>query len=470
MNTLSETPLIKYRTRPWDHQIVGTKMIMANESTVLMWDMGTGKTKSVIDAMCNLECTPVLIVCPKSVIDVWITQIDKHKCNDMQVVALSATTNKEKADQLITQMNMARSVDKQFVAIVNYESVWRPFLAKAILDRTWGMVVLDECHKIKSYRSKASQFMLRVRRNIHKRVGLSGTLMPHGPVDIFAQYRFFDPELFGWSLTRFRSRYCIMGGYQGKEILGYRNMDELHDKIFSIAHRVKKEDVLDLPEATHQFRSVELSDNGQKAYDQMQNRLIVEIKSGEVKASNGLVKLLRLQQITSGFLSHEDVCETIDTSKYDELLNIFEDIGKRESIVVFAQFRADLIAIKQATEKSLRQYFELSGSVNELGSWKDADVGAILGTQIQAGSLGVDMTRARYAVYYSTGLNRGNYEQSLARLHRPGQKHNVTYLHIAAKGTVDYAIYGAFKAGARIVETVLEGLASTAIRKHKKLR
>ena len=246
-----------------------------------------------------------------------------------------------------------------------------------------------------------------------------------------------------------------MGGYGGYEVTGYQNEQELRDKIRFMTYEVSA-DVLDLPEATHTYRECDLGAEGMKAYKGLANDFYTKVDSGEVTASNALVKLLRLRQLTGGILNLDDgTPERIDTAKTRLLADTLEDLGN-EPTVVFCQFSEDIAAVHEVGKKMGRKVLELSGRVKENFEFQ-AGEGDILAVQIQAGGVGIDLTRARYCIYYSVGFNLGEYQQSLARVHRPGQERPVTYIHLIARGTVDQQVHNALQRRESVIEAVLHG-------------
>ena len=122
--------------------------------------------------------------------------------------------------------------------------------------------------------------------------------------------------------------------------------------------------------------------------------------------------------------------------------------------MVFARFRNDLDAIAATAEKMKRPHFEISGRVKSLDEWNAR--GGVLAVQIQAGGLGLDLTAARYCVYYSLGFSLGDYLQSVARLHRPGQTSLVDYIHLVAAGSIDEIIVNALENKEDVVNRILE--------------
>jgi SNF2 family DNA or RNA helicase len=179
-----------------------------------------------------------------------------------------------------------------------------------------------------------------------------------------------------------------------------------------------------------------------------------------------------MQQITSGYLPvyreyydendrlhHElDRVEKIDSGKAELLAEIAEDIDEHEPIVVFCRFQHDLDEIKAVAEKLGRTYGEISGrkkdALDDRAELKDGI--QIAGVQIQAGGVGIDLTKARYGIYYSVGYSLGDYEQSLARIHRPGQTRPVIYYHLVAASTIDETVYRNLSNKRDVVKSIME--------------
>ena len=212
----------------------------------------------------------------------------------------------------------------------------------------------------------------------------------------------------------------------------------------------------------HERRTIDLSPKAMRLYKELDAMFCAQVKGGEITASNALVKLLRLQQLTGGVAAVEEEDGTptlhrVDTSKEDALADLLQDLPAEEPVVVFARFLGDLGTVHRAAERVGRESLELSGNRRELEAWQ-AGSAPILAVQIQSGGTGVDLTRAAYCCYLSTGFSLGDYEQSLARCHRPGQDRTVWYYHFVARDTVDEKVYGALRKRKNVVEAVLDGI------------
>ena len=504
------------KTDCYRHQLVAYGNLLTRPANLLAHHMGVGKSKVVVDAVVNLpDVNLVLIVCPKTVIDVWPEQFAEHAATPVTVIPLSegtVATRTSKAKQQI-QIHQARQHPEPLVLVINYEAVWAKAFAEFALGVAWDMVVCDEIHRIKSARGVASRFLAQLAKLAVRRVGLTGTPFPHSQSDIFAQFRFLDVGIFGKYVTRFRSRYIEMGGYKvnGRCVqeVGMKNVDEFNRNVASITHFVTKEDAgLDLPPVVHQTRYVTLGPDAARAYRDLERDLVTQVEAGLVTVANAMVMVTKLQQVTSGFLRidreetrGEIVDAAIGNEKAAALAELFDDLPPAERVVVFCRFLHDLDVIAEAAKKCKRLQWELSGRRNELAHWqtknerlyicgrcKNRDAlpyvgkttpcnmaapgdpghcpgtmtamppGDVLAVQIQAGGVGIDLTRAAYCCYFSPTYNMGDYLQSLARLDRPGQTRPVTYIHLVAKGTIDETVYKALQSRQDVITAVIEGI------------
>lgn len=461
----------------WRHQPMGVAQMLQLEGSGLDWDMGSGKTKTVYDAIQCGELAMTLVLCPSSVVSVWDRQQHMHVAPQFRerfrgIYLTGDYSIKRRAaflHQAVSQMQ-ARA-QAMLMVVTNYEAAWRDELAAAICQYTWDLVVLDESHRISNHTTRINKFLSKsLRPRARRRVGLTGTPMGGGPIDIFGQMLFLDPGLFGESIGRFRDRFCVMGGFEGRKVVNYRNIEEFTKIMSRVWTKVRLKDVVELPEFTDEEIAVDIGVEGRKAYASLRDELVVEHEKGTLVASNALTKLLRLQQITSGYMpvvdedqqSHIIPLHDGKSSAFKELLG---DIGGGEPVVVFCKFVADLQAVKRVATELDRPCWEISGAGNQQKEWeRDAGLGLgpVVAVQIQSGGVGIDLTLARYCFYYSLGFSLTEYDQSRARVHRPGQTRGVLYYHLIAPGTVDRVVYSALKAKRKVVDAVLEDLISAS--------
>jgi SNF2 family DNA or RNA helicase len=420
---------------PWAHQEEAAAWLADREAGMLAMDMGTGKTFTALLAI--------------GLGGAEIVHLD-----------LCSGTAEARAARLKAALLVP---GRTLVVTVNYEAVWRQRLATQIEAVQWAAIVLDESHRIKSPGGKASRWLARLaaRQPAARRLCLTGTPMPHSPLDLYGQFRFLDPQVFGSSYTRMRARYAECDARFPSKVKYWRNQDELAAKLDAHSWRVAADDVLDLPESMHEVVPVTLSPKVQRYCRTLEREMTAEIEAGTVTASNALTKLLRLRQASCGYARVDGSTGVVPIdgtpSKRLALADRLEDMPSAEPVVVFCQFRSDLDDVAAVARELGREYAEVSGERKDLQRWQDGDA-TILGVQIQSGGVGIDLTRAAYAFYYSLGYSLGDYEQSLARLRRPGQTRCVRYYHLVCTGTVDEQVYAALRERRNVVDAVLQRL------------
>jgi len=479
---LEKLPEVPNEAHPsWGHQRRAFYFARGMDASVLGMHMGTGKSKVTIDLLRTQASVfghplRVLILCPANVVPVWPEQILDHwPLGNVHVEALQAGTLMKKR---VEAAAFAIKRVEHVAIVVNYDAVWRPALAKIVKSVEWDALILDESHRIKDPKGRASLFCAEI--PARRRLALSGTLMPHSPLDIWAQMRAIDPGLLGPSYFAFKNRHVETREIKVrvenpkpdepdtrvvKKIVGYKHLDELQEKLERVTF-MADESVLDLPEVLDIDRPVVMPEaTWKRAYAPLRARLVAELAEGKVTPTNALERLLRLQQVTGGFVRNDvAVLEYLDNAKRDALQDIMQD-SLDEPLVVFCHFIPDLAAVWEAADGAGRRCFELSGRRKELEHWKaipDREA-PVLAVQIQAGGLGIDLTKARLAVYYSLGFNLGLYAQSRARLHRPGQTRGVVYYHLIAQGpdgqeTIDQGVRRALQQRQAVVKAVLDRL------------
>lgn len=466
----------RYKTEPWKHQKKALSYLCKRDTAALYTDMGTGKTKVMIDMIQTRGFRRVLVVAPNKACEVWQEQIDIHGIpGQFLAIRLNELSVKEVINQLdkIPKNQKFGSSEGTIVYIINYEKVWREGIDRIFLRKTFGLdcVICDESHRIKTPTSKCSRYLSRLGKVVPHRYLVTGTPLAENPTDVYAQYKFLDPSIFGTNFGNFRDEYevidPILTARIGHRILDknnpYKNLDQLREKMFSCAFYI--ESSVELPEQTDIVRKFAMPDKTEKLYHQMMKEKVAEMNGLWLESNNALTTVLRLQQITSGYACVENI-ETkekkiinVDNARREELKTLLEEFPEHEPIVVFAHYKKDLKNIRKACDELGYSYSEVSGSVDTLKEWKSGKT-RILGVQYSSGSESIDLTRAKYCVYYSLTQRLALYEQSRKRIHRPGQTRPVVYYHLIEtmkKGfTIDQRIYEALKSKKDIVEYIME--------------
>ncbi len=449
------------KTAAWQHQKIAYHFANTLGSCLLWMGMGTGKTLVACSLASQWGCHSVLVLSPLSVMRAWTREFNQHSIHPWRVVVLEKGTVAQRAKEARELLQRADQLEKRLALVVNYDAVWRGEFGKFALGMQWDLVIADEAQRIKAHNSEVSKFCGKLGRRALHRLCLTGTPIGQSKLDVYGQFRFLDPGVFGTSWTWFSNRYAKHGNPTiPQQITGYQNEEELHERISWLTYCCRTEDVLpDLPEKHHIDLRFTLGDKAMKIYRDMQTHLVAELESGEVTAANVLVKMLRLCQCVSGFLQADESehVEEFDSSKIDALEDLLDGIEPREAVVVFCRFRHDLKRIRELVERMGRSYAELSGdrkdALDDRACLKAGVQVAVV--QIQAGGVGVDFTRAHYCVFYSVGWSLSEYDQACARLHRPGQTRAVHYYHLIAERSVDETVYSALVRKREIVDEVL---------------
>lgn len=351
-------------------------------------------------------------------------------------------------------------------------------LLDAVKDFDPDLVVIDEMHKIKSISSNSSRLAARIGAKVKRRIGLTGTVIPHSPLDVYAQWRFIDPYAFGRvqadgtrkraTFQAFKEDYAVMGGYMGREVTGFKNLDRLEEIMGERAAVAIKSECLDLPEATDTIVPVNLSSKELKAYEEMRSQLQVTFReeedtresgekvTGESTAFSRLTRAIRLRQITAGFLP-DDTGEMreIGRSKAKTIASIVHDtLPDEKRIVVFGSFRAELAAIAEEISKPGTTVLTITGDTKpeerlalrqRFGS--DSDERLVIVAQIRTLSVAVnELVTAQHAIFASLPWQRDDIVQARDRLNRLGQRGaSTTFWYALAPGTIDEVVYQAYQ-------------------------
>ena len=440
-------------------------------SVAFFLDMGTGKSLTTVAVTGRLfldgHIRRVLIIAPSSVCPVWPAEYRRFADFSHRVTMLLGSRDR-RLEALKRLKAMHDDSSALCVAVINYESTWR--LSKELTAFGADLIVCDESQRIKSPTAQQSKAVHRLGDLARYRMILTGTPIQNDTRDLWSQYRFLAPEVFGKSYYAFVNRYTVLGGYGNHQYLGPRNLEELTRKAHAIAYRVTKAECLDLPEKMYEDRTVELEDEALALYRRVQKESYAVLDDGqEVTAGIVLTKLLRLQQITGGFLTDDDGrTQCVSTAKLDAtediVCSLCVDEGKK--LVIFARFRAELDALQERFEKLLAplglKYVEIMGDVplkrrgEIVSQFQEDPATRVFVGQIDACAEGITLTAADTVLYYSVNWNLAKYMQSQDRIHRIGQRNRCTYLHLVVPETIDHKIQAALRKKEDLAKTVVD--------------
>jgi len=436
-----------YFTQPYAHQRAGLDFLAKLGSGALLWEMGLGKTKTAIDyaewlhrggwvklhaghftgTFTDPARFRVLVICPNTVKRNWGQEIEKHAGHTRFVIPEG------------TLKKRALAFGTATYTIINCELLSYPETARALMAREWDFVIVDESTRFKGPTSARTKALHKIPAKA--RVILTGTPITGKPEDAWAQMHFVDPGMLG-SWWGFVDRYLRKNPWT-RAIEGIRPemAGDLAARIASRSYRIRKDEVLDLPPKVYEDRLVEMGPDQKRHYEAMKNDLRMVVGGEVVEAWNILTQLLRLTQITAGLVGAGDRYQWLDPSaKLAELDDLLDDLAG-EQVVIFgiyqkelealaARYKSDAIIYGPTPEKQRAVFIDQF----QRGERR------LLFVQSHTGGIGINLTAAKYAVYYSRGWSLEDWLQSQDRLHRIGQTGTVTIVTLTAKNTIDERI------------------------------
>jgi len=427
------------KTPLFEHQKASVNYALRHPRCAILSDIGTGKTAVAVSYLEKLFevglVEGALIVCPLSVIGVWESEIEKF--SDLKAVVFDEKSTTKRLEKLIANL------DRKFIYICNYEFVRNAL--QVFQELPLDIMILDESVKIKNHAAKVSKAIHQLAIGVKYRMLLTAILTPKNPLEGFSQMKFIDPSLFGNSWNAFRYRYALYGGYQGYEMVGYQNLDEYKKLLFSSAIRFKQIECYDLPSRIYEKRVIPFPDKNLGIYEQMKKQMIAECEDQKITAQNVLVKIGKLQQICSGFVTDADgkVIDLKKNPKLDALFEFLEEVPEEEKVVVFFHYIHSIRKIQEEAEKRGWKCVAIWGAVSIedrtegiRAFQKDPKVKLFLG-QIRTGGIGITLTAGRICIFYENEYSWGIRSQAEGRLHRIGQTRSVSYIDLVMKNSID---------------------------------
>ena len=465
----------KFKTKPYAHQLKALEMSWNKEVFAYFMEMGTGKSKVLIDNISMLydkgKIDGALIVAPKGVVKTWYEQeIPIHMVDHIEKVPVlwQALIHKSQQEKL---NSLFESEVKLHILIMNVEAFSTKKgveFARRFLNSHNVMMAVDESTTIKNPSAKRTKSILGLASMAKYRRILTGSPVTKSPLDLYTQCEFLDSWLLGHSSWyTFRTRYAIMKNmhFNGKtfqKVVGYKNLAELSEKLKSFSHRVLKDDCLDLPKKTFMKRIIQLSSDQLKVYAQMKQLALAEMNGKMITTATALTQLMRLQQITCGHFKADDgTTQEIPNNRTSELIDVLHEIEGK--VVIWAHWQRDVTLIIKALTKEFGEgccvdYFGLTPQSERQDNIKkfqeNENVRFFVGTP-QTGGYGITLTAASNMIYYSNGYDLEKRKQSEARIDRIGQTKPMTYIDILAEKTVDERIVKALRKKINIATQIM---------------
>lgn len=465
-----------YRYKPFLHQAAYLERFWEEKSVALFADMGTGKSFMLINNAALLydkgKIDSMLVVAPKGVYRNWYTsELPKHLPDHVprSIACWSPTPRKAEKAEMDAMMN---SMDTMRILIMNIEAFSTEkgsAFAKLFLRVTKCFMAIDESTTIKTHTAKRTKSIVHVGKEARYRRIATGSPVTKSPLDLYAQCEFLGPDcLNASSYYAFQARYAVLierklATHTFKQIVGYRRLDELQEKLNDFAFRVTKEECLDLPDKIYTRRDVELTKEQQTYYDQMKLMALAVVNGDLMSTNNALTQIMRLHQIVCGHIKLDDGRQVdIPNNRITELMAALEETSGK--VIIWANYRKDIENIKLALQKeygmtSVATYFGDTVAEDRqeiVTKFQDpnSELRFFVGNP-RTGGYGLTLTAADVVIYYSNSFDLEVRLQSEDRAHRIGQTKNVTYIDLIAKDTVDEHIVKALRNKINIASEVL---------------
>ena len=465
----------KFKTKPYKHQLTALEKSWNKETYAYFMEMGTGKTKVLIDNLAMLydkgKVDGAIIIAPKGVVKTWYEQeLPTHLPNHIENVSVLWQPNITKKYQ--------ENLDKLFeighdlhILIMNVEALSTEKgvkFATKFLNSHKTLMAIDESTTIKTPSAKRTKNIINLGKFAKYRRIMTGSPITKNPLDLYSQCEFLDPWLLNFaSFYAFRNRYAEMKtmhlhGRSIQIVDAFQNLSELSDKVKGFSYRVLKEDCLDLPPKNFTKRHIVLTSEQKKIYEQMKKEAIATLNGKVTSTMTVLTQLMRLHQITCGHFTADDgSTQLIPNNRITELMNVLEETEGKA--IIWANYQRDVNQIIKAITDvygpgSVVDYYGLTPQDERQENIRKFQNGSecrfIVGTP-QTGGYGITLTKANTIVYFSNGYDLEKRLQSEDRAHRIGQKKTVTYVDLICEDTVDEKIVKALRDKINIASEVL---------------
>lgn len=458
----------EFKTKPFEHQIDGFNYGLNNDRWLLGDEQGLGKTKQVIDIAIAKKLQKgykhCLIICGVNGLKWnWVNEVHTHSNEEAHILGQQLKGGKisigSTADKLKDLINL--DLISSYFLITNIESIRDKDIQEKITElcesKEIGIVAIDEIHKCKNAQSQQGKGILKIQPEC--RIAMSGTPLMNNPLDLYIILKWLGYERH--TAYAYKSHYCEMGGYGGYEIVGYKNLDELQERLNEIMLRRLKKDVLDLPEKTYVDEYVEMSPKQLKIY----NEVTMDIKANidQIKmASNPLAELIRMRQATgyTGILSSK-IQESAKLDRMEELVEEAIENGKK--VVIFSNWTQMTDVIQERILKMGWAPLVITGQTKDeerqqiVWNFQNRENNPVIIGTVGAMGTGLTLTAGTVEIFMDEPWNRANKEQAEDRCHRVGTTQNITIYTLMCKNTIDERIHDLILRKGQLADALVDG-------------
>ena len=465
----------KFKTKPYAHQLTALEKSWNKENFAYFMEMGTGKTKVLIDNLAMLydkgKIDGALIIAPKGVVKTWYEQeLPTHLPNHIENVTVLWQSNitKTQQEKLETLFEIESALH---ILVMNVEALSTEKgvkFASKFINSHKTMMAIDESTTIKTPTARRTKNIIGIGKHAKYKRIMTGSPITKNPLDLYTQCEFLDPWLLDFtSYYAFRNRYAEMKtmhlrGRSIQVVSEFKNLGELSETVKNFSYRVLKEDCLDLPPKNFIKRHITLTPAQKKVYDQMKKAAMAVLNGKVTTTMTVLTQLMRLHQITCGHFTADDgSVQEVESNRLNELMSILEETEGKA--IIWANYQRDVAQIIEHIEKkygkgSIVDYYGLTPQEDRQDNIRKfqnkPECRFLIGTP-QTGGYGITLTQANTVIYYSNGYDLEKRLQSEDRAHRIGQKKTVTYVDLICEDTVDEKIVKALRDKINIASEVM---------------
>jgi len=476
-----------FKTKPRKIQHLGLNTIWGIPNPALFCEMGTGKSKMIIDwysaKIMSGQAKSVVVFCPVAIRDNWVDEIGIH-CPIPDIEVGVVETQDTKAYREVQEFVDKESTGPK-VLICGIESLQQGFAKgrayQLVLDfvadeRNHGyLTAIDESHYIQNHQTNRWENIAHLATGARARLIATGTETDGNPLDLYGQFEYLDPEILGFGdYYSFKSRYTIKGGFENKQVIGFQNMDELMDIIKPHVFQATLDEVADIPEKiVMPPRYVALSKEQQRIIKEIQGEGETAIKSGgqdiEIITEGVLAVYTAIQQVCTGHVGYSEEYLSMDgeemlkrrtrarvvspehNPKIQELLSVLKEV--RGKALIWCKYRMEIEDVCEVLRKKYGDdaVVEYHGGMTReerkeaAADFKSRDSARFKVLMTSVGGTGLTFNEAKYSVYMSNSFKLRDRLQSEARNHRIGQDEHVTYIDIVANTKVEKTIMRALR-------------------------
>jgi len=465
----------KFKTKPYAHQLTALEKSWNKENFAYFMEMGTGKTKVLIDNLAMLydkgKVDGALIIAPKGVVKTWYEQeLPTHLPNHIENVSVLWQPNITKGQQ--EKLESLFEIETALhILVMNVEALSTDKgvkFASKFINSHKTLMAIDESTTIKTPTAQRTKNIIGIGKHAKYKRIMTGSPITKNPLDLYTQCEFLDPWLLDFaSYYSFRNRYAEMKtmhvrGRSIQVVKEFRHLGELSDTVKEFSYRVLKEDCLDLPPKNFIKRHITLTSEQQKVYKQMKDHALAMLNGKMTTTMTVLTQLMRLHQITCGHFTADDgSVQQVKSNRMNELMSILEEIDGKA--IIWANYQRDIENIVDDITKnygpgSVVSYYGLTPQEDRQDNIRkfqnNSKCRFLVGTP-QTGGYGITLTQANTVIYYSNGYDLEKRLQSEDRAHRIGQKKTVTYIDLICEDTVDEKIVKALRDKINIASEVM---------------